>query len=145
MTPARRHVLAGGMALLGGGRAVAGPAPIAPPRLTVLYEQTYLKAKPGRRADLVRYVTTNWFAMDRKGVEQGIFTDFWLLEEADANPAWDLVMVVGYPQLAGYDDPATTAAFTAIRAAHVEVRIDGRGLDDLGTIAEHRRLRIVAA
>lgn len=131
-----------GMMVMGGTAIGAAGAPAAAAQApTVVYEHTLLKAKPGLRTDLGRYVVANWFAMDRKGVEQGIFTSFQLLEDIDANPVWDFVMVVGYPQAAGYDDPATTAAFKAIRKAHVEVTIGGRGLDDLGSIVAHHRLR----
>ncbi len=127
--------------------AAAAMAPVAttatrgatPPM--VLVEQTYLKAAPGKRAALIVYIKANWFAMDAKGRDAGLFTDFALYEDIDANADWDVVMVVGYPQGEGYEAPATKAAFAAIRKAHVEVPVDGLGLKDLGTIVRHHRLR----
>jgi hypothetical protein len=109
---------------------------------TVLYEHTFLKAKPERRDALLRYIVANWFTMDRAGVKQGIFTSYQLLEEIDEIKDWDAVMVVGYPQAQGYEEPKTTAAFKAIRAAHTEQLIDGFSLKDLGDIVRHHRLRV---
>jgi hypothetical protein len=123
----------------GGARAGATPAK---EQKTVLVEQTYLKAKPGRRADLIRFIELNWYAMDRKGMDAGIFTSFRLLEEIDENKDWDLVMAVGYPNLMGYEEPATKARFKSIRSAHQEILVDGLGLKDLGEIVKHHRLRI---
>jgi hypothetical protein len=62
----------------------------------------------------------------------------------DENKDWDAVMIVGYPQAQGYEEPKTMAAFKAIRAAHKERLIDGLALKDLGAIVEHHRLKIVA-
>ncbi len=108
---------------------------------TVLVEQTYLKAKPGKRADLIRFIKANWFAMDQLGVERGLFTYYRLYEDIDNNADWDLVMAVGYPQAEGYEQPATKAGFTAIRKAHVEILVDGQGLKQLGDIVRHHRLK----
>jgi hypothetical protein len=112
---------------------------------TKLYEHTFLKAKEGLRAQLGLFISANWFPMDQKGLEQGIFTSYWLLEETGNNAAWDYVMVVGYPQDQGYGDQRTAEAFQAIRKAHVEVKIDGKGMRELGDFVGNHRLKIVAA
>jgi hypothetical protein len=109
---------------------------------TALEEHTFLKAAPGKRENLIRYLKANWLEMDRKGVEAKIFTYYQLLEDIDENKAWDLVMVVGYPNTIGYEEPNTKAAFNDIRSKHKEVLIDGEGLKTLGQIVEHHRLRI---
>lgn len=110
---------------------------------TKLYEHTFLKAKPGQRANLAEFIIANWFPIDRKGMEEGIFTSFWLLEETGDNPAWDFVMVVGYPTDMGYGDPSTAAKFQEIRKAHVEVKIDGKSMQDLGEFVGNHRLKVV--
>lgn len=56
---------------------------------TKLYEHTFLKAKEGLRAQLGLFIAANWFPMDQKGLEQGSFTSYWLLEETGENVAWD--------------------------------------------------------
>jgi hypothetical protein len=109
---------------------------------TKVFEHTFLKAAPGLRPQLGQYIVANWFAMDQKGLDQGIFTSFWLLEETEANAAWDYVMVVGYPTELGYDDPRTTQVFEAIRKAHVEVKIDGNSLRELGRFVGNHRLKV---
>jgi hypothetical protein len=123
--------------------AAAAAASEAAPAATVMVEQTFLKAKPGALDALQQYIVANWFVMDHAGVEKGIFTSYQLFRAIDANADWDLVMVVGYPQPQGYDDPATQAAFKAIRAAHREQAIDSKTLKDLGDIVQHHRLRLV--
>ncbi|WP_066478672.1 MULTISPECIES: hypothetical protein [unclassified Sphingomonas] len=106
--------------------------------------QTYLRAKPGLRADLIAYLRANWFAMDRIGVERGLFTSYALLERGDESQAeWDVIVTVGYPTEAGYDAPGVAEAFQAIRAAHREVKIGGRGFAELGEIVQHHPLAVV--
>jgi hypothetical protein len=109
----------------------------------VQYEHTFLKAKPQRREDMLRYIEANWFVMDKAGGKQGIFISYQLLEGIDENKDWDAVMVVGYPQ--AHEESATMAAFKAIRAAHKGRLIDGFALKDLGEIVRHHRLRVRTA
>lgn len=117
----------------------------APPSSnTVMFEQTHLKAKPGLRDALARYIELNWFAMDKIGMDAGLFTSYDLLAAIDDSKEWDLVMVVGYPQAEGFSEPKTRDAFLAIRRAHVEVRVDGMGLKELGDIVAHHRLKVQA-
>lgn len=122
--------------------ATAAPVAAAPAeaRATVVVEWTRLKAKPGERANLTAFIAANWFAMDAKGVAQGLFTSYRLIENPAADGDWDLLVEVGYPTAAGYDDPATQAAFAAIRAAHKIVPVAGKTLAALGT----ERLTILA-
>lgn len=135
----RRSILISGALL----PVTAAATPVGATAPTVMVEQTFLKARPGTLADLQRYIIANWFAMDSAGVKKGIFTSFQLFQVIDANTDWDLIMVVGYPQMEGYNDPATQAAFNAIRAAHRELAIDGKTLKDLGEIVRHHRLRLI--
>jgi hypothetical protein len=109
---------------------------------TVLIEQTYLKAYDGLKDDLRTFIERNWFVMDQKGVEQGIFTSFWLMEDVDENASWDFVMAVGYPQLEGYENSDAKLKFDAIRKAHVPVPVNGKLLKDLGKIVHHHRLKV---
>jgi hypothetical protein len=122
------------------GAATAAKAKSSP---TVLIEQTFLKAKPGLRRDLAAYIEKNWFVMDQKGVDQGIFTSFWLMEDIDENADWDFAVCVGYPQLEGYEEPETKKKFSAISTAHKENLIGGRKLADLGSIVKHHRLKLI--
>jgi hypothetical protein len=137
----------GALAIIGATAALTTTAPATAAATkssatTVLIEETFLKANDGLRKDLADFITKNWFVMDEEGVKQGIFTSYWLMEDIDENADWDLVMAVGYPQLGGYEEPATKAKFNAIRAAHKEVLINGNNLKALGKIVRHHRLKI---
>lgn len=109
---------------------------------TQVIEQTFLKAAPGERANLIRYIEANWFAADARAVKRGLFTSYALLEATDPGADWDVVVAVGYPGLLGYDEPGTAAAFDEIRRALPVVLIDGKGLQQLGRIVASRRLRL---
>lgn len=142
----RRDALTLAIGVAGAATLPASPAYAATVGVTSgtkAYEHTFLKANAGLRVELGQYIAANWFVLDQKGLERGIFTSFWLLEETGENKAWDLVMVVGYPTELGYGDPNAVKVFTEIRKAHVEVKIAGKGLRDLGTIVSNHRLKFV--
>jgi hypothetical protein len=122
--------------------ASEAPAP-AEHRATVVVEWTSLKALPGERARLTSFIFLNWFAMDAKAVEQGLFTSYRLIANPAPDGEWDLLVEVGYPTPAGYDDPATQAAFSAIRAAHKVIPVEGKTVKDLGTILGTERLPVL--
>jgi hypothetical protein len=126
--------------------AQTGPAPAPAPaeaRTTMVVEWTRLKALPGERANLTAFIHLNWFAMDAKAVAQGLFTSYRLIANPALDGEWDLLVEVGYPTPAGYDHPATRAAFEAIRAAHKTVPVDGKTLRALGTILGTERLPVL--
>lgn len=135
--------------------AVAIAAPIATPAAlahdvvtpasapTRHITQTYLRAAPGKRAALIAYIDRNWFAMDRVGIDQGLFTRYALMQRADDTDAdWDIIVTVGYPTARGHDAPGVAEAFNMIRAAHREIKVDGLGLKELGTIVRHYPLTL---
>jgi hypothetical protein len=111
---------------------------------TAVVEHTYLKARAGRRDALITYIERNWFEMDRKGMQAGIFTFYQLLEEVTdkANSEWDLIVAVGYPTAAGFDDPKAKTVFKDIRAQHKEVAVDGLTMKDLGAVVKSHRVRL---
>ena len=130
--------------------SVTPAAQAAPPETPVAkaptrhITQTYLRAAPGKRAALIAYIEANWFAMDRIGIQQGLFTSYTLLERADDSEAdWDVIVAVGYPTAQGHDAPGIADAFKKIRAAHREIKIDGQSLAQLGTIVRHHPLTLV--
>ena len=105
--------------------------------------QTYLRAAPGKRAALIAYIERNWFAMDRLGIEQGLVTSYARMQCADDTDAdWDIIVAVGYPTARGHDAPGVAEAFNMNGAAHRAIKVDGLGLNELGTIVRHYPLTL---
>lgn len=98
----------------------------------VAVELTFLKAQPGERARLVRFIEANWFAMDRIAVTQGLMRDYRVLDTGRDDGPWNVLVEVTYTDERGHAGIAD--AFERIRAAHRTVTIDGKGLRDLGAI-----------
>lgn len=103
----------------------------------VAVELTFLKAHPGERARLVRFIEDNWFAMDRIAVAQGLMRDYRVLDTGSDDGPWNVLVEVTYTDERGYAGIAD--AFERIRAAHRTVTIDGKGLRELGAIVESRQ------
>ena len=140
----RRLALAFALASGGPAALAAAPETSVAKVQTRHVTQTYLRAVPGKRATLIAYIKANWFAMDRIGIQQGLFTSYALMERADSEPAdWDVIVAVGYPTTQGHDAPGVADAFKKIRAAHSEIKIDGQSLAQLGTIVRHHPLTLV--
>lgn len=138
MSKVSRRNLGFGFATLAAMSAVSPVLanPTAP--VIAVYELTFLKARHGDTASLSRFISLNWFAMDRLAVQQGLMTDYRLLISADGAPEWDTLVIDGYPKVEGYSGVAK--AFEAIRAAHTTIPVIGKTLDQLGEIVASRRL-----
>lgn len=120
--------------------AAARPVESTEAPATVAVEHTYLKAQPGERDNLIRFIEQNWFVMDAIGLRQGLFTHYALYRAADDKGDWDVLVVVGYPTPLGYDAPGTAESFDAIRSATRRRLVDGKDFSQLGKIIESRRL-----
>ena len=74
------QALSGGLGLLGMSTATAARPVSEEPRAAAgaarVVTLTHLKARPGRLAQLERFVRANWFAMDEIAVEQGLFVSY---------------------------------------------------------------------
>jgi hypothetical protein len=101
-------------------------------------EFTFLKAHTGKRDALKRFIVANWLAMDDVAIQYGLMSGYPLLERPDDSGAWDIAVVVTYPQPRGYAGIAPE--FEKIRAAHRMVLIDGADLRELSRIVESHRL-----
>lgn len=112
---------------------------------TAVVERTLLKAAPGKREALARFIVANWFAMDAVAQKEGLFTFYRLYENvadiAAGDAEWDLAVAVGYRTMLGYAEPRVQARFGDIRAAHKTIAIDGQSLAALGRIVRTERYR----
>lgn len=126
--------------------AMGAPLSAKPPQRPepALVIQTFVKALPNRRDQLARFLELNWLAMDRRGIDAGIFTHADLFDIVDASGdaaavSADFVVEVGYLTPAGYSD--VEAKFNNIRQLHKTVLVDGLGLRELGRVIGDRQLR----
>lgn len=109
----------------------------APPA-TRAVELTFLKANPGQREQLKRFIQLNWFAMDKRATELGLMHAYTLLDTGTDEGPWNLIVSVTYRDEKGYE--GIKEAFDKIRAAHTVVLVDGKSLRELGAIVESKRL-----
>jgi hypothetical protein len=100
-------------------------------------EMTFLKSQPGKREQLKRFVTANWFAMDEVAIKQGLMQSYRLLDSGDDAEPWNVLVMVTYRDARGYDGIKTE--FETIRKAHTKVLVDGLDFRDLGRIVESRK------
>jgi hypothetical protein len=101
-------------------------------------ELTFLKSNPGERELLKTFIVLNWFAMDKIAKEQGLMSAFTVMDTGTDEGAWNVLVSVTYMNDKGYEGIAE--AFEKIRRAHATVRVGGKGLRDLGTIVESKRM-----
>lgn len=114
----------------------------------VYVTQTFVRALPDRRDQLGRFLELNWLAMDRRGIETGIFTHATLFTIANASGEMtaevaDFVVEVGYLTLGGYADVETK--FNEIRKQHKVVLVEGLGFRELGKVVGDRQLHTLAS
>lgn len=112
---------------------------------TAVVERTLLKAAPGKRDALARFIVANWFAMDAVAQKEGLFTFYRLYENVEgpspSAPEWDFAVAVGYRTALGYAEPRVQTRFAEIRAAHTPILIEGQSLSALGRIVRTERYR----
>jgi hypothetical protein len=101
-------------------------------------ELTFLKSSPGEREQLKSFIVLNWFAMDRVAKEQGLMSAFTVMDTGTDEGPWNVLVSVTYMNEKGYE--GIVEAFERIRRAHVTVRVGGKGLRELGSIVESKRL-----
>ena len=133
----RRDVLKFGALAAAVGLAGAGRAqlPAQGPRAV---ELTFLKSKPGQRGQLKRFIVLNWFAMDQIAKDQGLMSAFTVLDTGTDQGPWNVLVSTTYMDERGY--PGIEEAFEKIRRAHTTVLVDGKGLRELGSIVDSKRL-----
>ncbi len=101
-------------------------------------ELTFLKSAPGQRENLARFLVANWFAMDEVAVEQGLMSDYTIMQAEQDDGAWDTLVAVTYNDARGYAGVAEQ--FERIRSAHQTELIEGKPLAELGKIVDSKKL-----
>lgn len=110
-----------------------------PSAVNRIWTFTYLKAEPGHEDRLYKFIKKNWFAMDSIAQTQGLIRSYRALRNADKeNTAWDVVVVVEYPDERGYE--GIKDEFEKIRQVHKRILIDGKGMPELGKVVKSENL-----
>ena len=113
-------------------RADPGPAGIR------AVELTFLKALPGQRENLKRFIVLNWFAMDRIAREQGLLHAYTIMDTGSEDGPWNVMVSTTYRDARGYS--GINQAFAKIRASHRTVLVDGKPLEALGSVVDSVQL-----
>jgi hypothetical protein len=101
-------------------------------------ELTFLKSNPGQREQLKSFIVLNWFAMDKIAKQQGLMSAFTVMDTGTDEGPWNVLVSVTYMNDKGYE--GISEAFEKIRRAHTTVRVEGKGLRELGAIVESKRM-----
>jgi hypothetical protein len=101
-------------------------------------ELTFLKSNPGQREQLKSFIVLNWFAMDKIAKQQGLMSAFTVMDTGTDEGPWNILVSVTYMNDKGYE--GISEAFEKIRRAHTTVRVEGKGLRELGAIVESKRM-----
>lgn len=122
--------------------ACATPSASTPPSNSApsvkVYELTFLQSTDTDPSRLVAFIKANWFAMDEKAQQAGLISNYRVLHSNEAYGAWNVMVMVGYPQKTGYE--GVKPQFDAIRAEHQTVLIDGKNFPELGKVVFSKRL-----
>jgi hypothetical protein len=100
-----------------------------------------IRARPGQRERLLRYLRANWLTLDAELLAQGHIRNYRLLEAeagnglADAR-SWDYAVILEYRDRQAMSD--FVPAYLALLKARPQVRIEGLGFADLGEVLQQR-------
>jgi hypothetical protein len=104
-----------------------------------VWDFTYLKALPGERDRLERFIAANWFVPDERARARGYISGYQLLRAAPADTSWDVLVIDIFP-----DSAAKAAAperyRTEIMPGHTKQLVDGRDFPQLGRIVRQHTL-----
>lgn len=104
-----------------------------------------VRARPGQRERLLRFLRANWLALDAQLLEQGRISSYRLLE-ADVvtgvindSKRWDYAVILEYRDRQAMQD--FVPAYLALLKARPQVRIDGLVFADLGEVVQQQVAR----
>jgi len=108
-----------------------------------VWQHTYLKAEPGQRERLERFVTLNWFGPDDRARSKGYIDGFLLLRGAEDDSSWDLVVIDIFPD-AESREKARQRYQAEIMPEHKKQLVDGLDFPALGRIVGERTTTLVS-
>ncbi len=116
--------------------------PSSDDRAAAIWAISLVRARPGQRQRLLRFLRANWLELDQQLLEQGRISRYRLLE-ADAGggdgKGWDYAVILEYRDRQAMDD--FVPAYLALLKARPQVRIDGLSFADLGEVVQQKVAR----
>ncbi|WP_295680086.1 hypothetical protein [uncultured Nevskia sp.] len=115
------------------------------PNADAIWAISLVRARPGQRERLLRFLRANWLALDALLLEQGRISGYRLLE-ADVvtgvindSKRWDYAVILEYRDRQAMQD--FVPAYLALLKARPQVRIDGLVFADLGEVVQQQVAR----
>ena len=98
---------------------------------------SFVRARPGQRERLQRFLKANWLALDAKALEQGRIAGYRMLRaDESTTESWDYAVIIEYPNRQAMRD--FVPAYLEMLRAHPKVRIDGLDFADLGDVVQQK-------
>jgi hypothetical protein len=102
-----------------------------------VWAMTYVRARPGQRERMERYLKANWLAVDELAKQQNHLAGYRLLRaDRDLKETWDFVVILEYRNTAAME--AFVPAYLALVRGRARVRIEGLEFADLGEIVQQK-------
>jgi len=104
---------------------------------------SFVRARPGQRERLQRYLRANWLVLDAKALEQGRIAGYRMLRaDESTTESWDYAVIIEYPNRQAMQD--FVPAYLDMLRAHPKVRVDGLDFADLGDVVQQNVVEPVA-
>ena len=136
---------AASMAVLKTGTTPAAEPPAAHAEsgeaAATIWAISLVRARPGQRERLLRFLRANWLALDAQLLDQGRISHYRLLEAdvgkgLDDSKAWDYAVILEYRDRQAMD--AFVPAYLELIRTRPQVRIDGLVFADLGEVVQQK-------
>lgn len=123
-----------------GSGIATGPAAAVdetPADPAVVWAISLVRARPGQRQRLLRFLRANWLTLDQQLLEQGRISRYRLLEADEGDgKGWDYAVILEYRDRQAMAD--FVPAYLALVRERPQVRIDGLAFADLGEVVQQK-------
>jgi|GEM_PF-6252835 len=99
---------------------------------------SFVRARPGQRERLERFLKSNWLALDQQAFQQKKIKAYRMLR-ADADPkesSWDYAVIIEYADRQAMAD--FVPVYLALARERPHVRVDGLDFADLGEVVQQK-------
>lgn len=112
-------------------------APVAVKAGDTVWAISFVRARPGQRERLERYLKANWLALDALALREKRIVAYRMLRaDADAKEGWDYAVIIEYADrqaMAGF-----VPFYIGLARERPQVRVEGLDFADLGEITQQK-------